>query len=215
MLKHKILIADDHAMIRDGIKSLLKRNKDYLLAGEAHNGVQAVEKYKALQPDLIILDISMPDLNGMDAAQKILKDDPGARIIILSMYDDEEYISQCMEFGVMGYVVKNESGTELDFAIKSVLQGRTYFSNQVQNVIFRKYSTNLARKREKETLTKLTAREKEIVKLIAEGLTSAEMAEKLFLSPRTIETHRANLMKKVNAKNSMDLVNRLEKMGLI
>jgi DNA-binding NarL/FixJ family response regulator len=214
MPKHKILIADDHAMIRDGIKTLLKQNRDYVVAGEAVNGNEAVEKYKILSPDLVILDISMPGLNGMEAAREILEDDPAARIIMLSMYDDEDYISQCIEYGVKGFVVKNESGGELDYAIKSVLDGRNYFSNRVQEVIVKKYTSAATRRRQKEPEVKLTSREMEIIKLISDGLTSQQMADKLFISPRTVETHRANLMKKVGVKNAIELVKKAEKMGL-
>jgi len=215
MPKHKILIADDHSMIRDGIKTLLRQNKDYVVAGEAVNGRDAVQKYMSLHPDLVILDISMPELNGMEAAKEILEADTNARIIILSMYDDEDYISRCIETGVKGFVVKNESGSELDYAIRSVLEGRNYFSNHVQHVIVNRYASAAARRKQKEPDLKLTAREIEIVKLISEGLTSQQMADKLFISPRTVETHRSNLMKKAGVKNSIELVKKVEKMGLI
>jgi len=215
MQKSTILIADDHSMIRDGVKSLLTKNKELLVTGEATNGTQAILQYKDLKPDLLILDISMPDMNGMDVTQQILKDDPAAKIIILSMYDDEDYISRCMECGVKGYVIKNETGGELAHAVKTVLKGQTYFSSHVQEVIFKKYSNNVIKKKQKEPEVKLTSREVEIVKLISEGLTSFQMADKLFISPRTVETHRANLMKKVGVKNAIELVKKTEKLGLI
>ncbi len=215
MSRAKILIADDHAMIRDGVKSLLSKNKEITVGGEASSGAEAIEKYRALKPDLLILDISMPDMNGMDTAEQILKEDPEAKIIILSMYDDEDYISRCIEHGVKGYVVKNETGSELDHAVKTVLKGQTYFSQQVQQVIFRKYSNIVTKKKQKEPEVKLTGRETEIVRLISLGLTSSEMAEKLFISPRTVETHRANLIKKAGVKNSMELVKKMEKLGIL
>lgn len=214
MKKIKIILADDHAMIRDGIKSLLSKNKDLMIAGEAANGREVVALYHSVAPDLVIMDISMPDMNGMDAAQLILQHDGEAKIIMLSMYDDEEYISRCMESGVKGYVVKNETGGELDHAIKTVLKGQSYFSQQVQKVIFNQYSISVGKKNSKEPEVRLTSREVEIVQLIAEGLTSHEMAEKLFISPRTVETHRANLMKKMGVKNSIELVKKAEKMGV-
>jgi Response regulator containing a CheY-like receiver domain and an HTH DNA-binding domain len=173
-----------------------------------------LQSTKHFKPDLLILDISMPDVNGMEAARQILTDDPEAKIIILSMYDDEDYISRCMEHGVKGYVVKNETGGELDYAVRTVLKGQNYFSSQVQQVIFKKYSSNVTKKKQKEPEVKLTSREIEIVKLISEGMTSHQMADKLFISPRTVETHRANLMKKVGVKNSIELVKKVEKMGL-
>jgi DNA-binding NarL/FixJ family response regulator len=215
MSKYKILIADDHAMVRDGVKNLVKQNKDYIVVGEASTGKEALDQYEALKPDLLILDISMPDMNGMDVSKEILGQDPSANILILSMYDDDDYISRCLEFGVKGYVVKNESSSELDYAIKSILQGKNYFSRQAQDVIFKKYSQNVSKKKQREDLIKLTNREIEIIKLIAEGLTSQEMADKLFISPRTVETHRANLMKKVGVKNAIELVKKAQQLDLI
>src|ERR1044071_4585025 len=150
MQKHKILIADDHAMVRDGVKNLVQQNKDLIVIGEARSGNETLELFDKLQPDLLIMDISMPDMNGMEVSRTILARNPGANIVILSMYDDEDYISRCLEYGVKGYVVKNESGSELDYAIKSVLQGKNYFSRQVQDVIFKKYSQNVVRKKPKE-----------------------------------------------------------------
>jgi len=215
MPKAKILIADDHAMIRDGVKALLSRNKELIVAGEAGSGREALALYKSLQPDLLIMDISMPDINGMEVSKQILEEDSKAKIIILSMYDDEDYISRCMEQGVKGYVVKNETGDELDNAVSAVLSGQNYFSHEVQGVIFKKYSSNVIRRKQKEFELKLTTREIEIVKLLAEGLTSQQMADRLVISPRTVETHRANLMKKTGAKNSIELVKKVEKIGLL
>jgi DNA-binding NarL/FixJ family response regulator len=215
MPKHKILIADDHAMVRDGVKNLIQQNKDLAVIGEARSGNEALELYERLQPDLLILDISMPDMNGMEVSRTILAKNPNANIVILSMYDDEDYISRCLEYGVKGYVVKNESGSELDYAIKSVLQGKNYFSRQAQDVIFKKYSQNVTRKKPAEENINLTKREIEIIKLIADGLTSQQMADRLFISPRTVETHRANLMKKVGVKNAIELVKKAQQLNLL
>lgn len=210
-----ILIADDHAMIRDGLKTLLGQFPSYSVVGEASCGKQALEMFESLKPDLLILDVSMPDLNGMEVLKEIILRDASAKVVIFSMYDGEDYISRCMELGVRGYVIKNESSEELEQAIRVVLAGNTYFSRQVQDVIFRKYSSNMGRKKQREELIKLTQREIEIVKLISEGLTSQQMADKLFISPRTVETHRANLMKKVGVRNAIELVKKLETLELI
>lgn len=215
MSKHKILIADDHAMVRDGVKNLIRQNKDLTVIGEAHSGNEALELFDKLQPDLLILDISMPDMNGMEVSRAILARNPNANIVVLSMYDDEDYISRCLEYGVKGYVVKNESGSELEYAIKTVLQGKNYFSRQAQDVIFKKYTQNVARKKNPEDNIKLTRRELEIIKLIAEGMTSQEMADKLFISHRTVETHRANLMKKIGVKNAIELVKKAQQLNLL
>jgi DNA-binding NarL/FixJ family response regulator len=213
MTKQKILIADDHAMIREGIKILLKKKKEYEVIGEAVNGLDAVEKFKNLNPDLVILDISMPELSGMEAAKEILNIDPAALIIILSMYDDEDYIRLCLEIGVKSYVVKSESSEELVDAVKNVLAGESYYSSRVQQVIVKNY-TSSAKKNKKEQLVKLTSRELEVVKLISEGLTSHEIAKKLFISSRTVETHRSNLLSKADAKNSMELLRKLSDLNI-
>jgi len=210
----KVLIADDHTILRDGIRSLVTRKKNMTVVGEATTGQEAIEKYAEFKPDLLILDISMPDKSGMEAAKEILMSSPEANIIILSMYDDEDYINRCLELGVKGYVVKNESGSELELAIQSVMEGKNYFSNQVQKVIFRKYSQDVSRSKQREE-ARLTKREIEIIKLIADGLTSQQIADKLFISPRTVETHRANLLKKMEVKNAIELVKKAEKLKLI
>jgi DNA-binding NarL/FixJ family response regulator len=215
MSKYQILIADDHAMVRDGLRNLIRQNKDYSVIGEAKSGNEALDLYDSLKPDLIILDISMPDINGMEVSKEILDKNPEAGIIVLSMYDDEEYVSRCLELGVKGYVVKSESGSELDYAIKSVLLGKNYFSRQAQDVIFKKYSQTVGKKKQREELIKLTKREIEIIKLIADGLTSQQMADKLFISPRTVETHRANLMKKVGVRNAIELVKKVQSLELL
>jgi DNA-binding NarL/FixJ family response regulator len=215
MPKHKILIADDHAMVRDGVKNLIQQNKELMVIGEARSGNETLELYDKLQPDLLIMDISMPDMNGMEVSRAILARNPNANIVILSMYDDEDYISRCLEYGVKGYVVKNESGSELEYAIKSVLQGKNYFSRQAQDVIFKKYSQNVSKKKQKEDTVNLTKREIEIIKLIADGLTSQQMADRLFISPRTVETHRANVMKKLAVKNAIELVKKAQQLSLL
>jgi DNA-binding NarL/FixJ family response regulator len=212
MLKPKILIADDHAMIRDGIKALLKDLTDAELVGEAITGSEAVDRYRLLQPDLVIMDISMPEVNGMEAARQILEEDPDAYILMLSMYEDEDYIIQCMDYGVKGFVVKSETGSELGVAIKTVLNGGKYLSKKVQEVIVGRYTNSHRKQKSAEIDVKLTSREIEIMKLIADG---HQMAEKLFISPRTVETHRANLMKKTNARNVVDLIKKIDQLGIL
>ncbi|GCC52347.1 DNA-binding response regulator [Chryseotalea sanaruensis] len=213
--KFSILLADDHAMIREGVKNLLKQAKDFQVVGEAASGAEAIAQYELLKPNLIILDISLPDMNGMETAKKIVEQDADANILMLSMYDDEDYISRCIESGVKGYVVKSESGQELEYAVRAVLQGKTYFSHKVQEVILNKYKQNATRKKLPEEVIKLTNREIEIIQLIDQGLTSQQMADKLFISPRTVETHRANLMKKFTVKNAIELVKRARQLQIV
>ena len=215
MPKHRILIADDHAMVRDGVRNLVQQNRDLEIVGEASTGNETLDQFEKLNPDLVILDISMPGINGMDVSKTILALHPKANIVILSMYEDHDYISRCIEYGVKGYVVKNESGAELSNAIRAVLDGKNYFSRQAQDIIFKKFSQNVSRKKAADNNTNLTKREIEIIKLIAEGLTSQQMADKLFISHRTVETHRANLMKKMNVKNAVELVRKAQQQQLL
>lgn len=213
--KFTILLADDHAMIREGVKNLLKQAKDFSVVGEAACGEDAITQYERLRPNLLILDISMPDMNGMDIAKRVLEKDAEANILMLSMYDDEDYVSRCIESGVKGYVVKSESSQELEYAVRSVLQGKTYFSHKVQEVILNKYKQNITKKKQPEDFIKLTNREIEIIQLIDQGLTSQQMADKLFISPRTVETHRANLMKKFAVKNAIELVKKARHLQIV
>jgi len=192
MSKYRIILVDDHALIRAGVKNLLKQSRDMVVIAEVETGMQAIDKYEELKPDLMVLDISLPDINGMEVSQKILELDPLANILMLSMYDDEDYVSRCIENGVKGYVVKSESSQELEYAVRTILQGKTYFGRKAQELILNKYKRAISRKKERNNNVKLTPREIEVIKLIDDGLTSNEMADRLFISPRTVETHRAN-----------------------
>lgn len=199
-----ILIADDHVMIRDGIKHLLADIGDVFFE-EASDGVEAIEIYQKCQPDLLIIDLSMPGMGGLEALEQIFTIDKDAKVIVHSMYDSEAHVTRCIETGVQGYVAKGESRGELSIAVKSVLQGGTYFSMTVKNSIIRSFKSTAAR----EPISAITPREKEIVKLISDGLTSSQIAQRLSISPRTVDTHRANLMKKLNARNTIELLRKL------
>jgi len=215
MVKIKVLIADDHSILRDGIQALLGRIKNLKVVGEASTGQEAVDKFFELNPDVLVMDISMPVKTGMDASFEILESNPDAKIIILSMYDDEEYIDRCLELGVKGYVVKSESGKELEQAIEAVLEGKNYYSHRVQEVIFRKHTLQINKKKRELPAVNLTRREVEIIQLISEGMTSPQMADKLFISPRTVETHRSNLLKKLNVKNAIELMKKAQQLQLL
>ena len=211
----RILIADDHALMRDGLKLVLTQDAALSVVDEATSGMEAIRKFREHKPDLVILDISMPDFNGMEATRQIMELDPHARIVILSMYEDEDYIKRCIESGVRGYVVKSETSRELLSAVQAVLNGQKYFSTKVQNTIFKEYTSRVTGRKTGNEEAKLTRREVEIGRLVADGLSSQQIADKLFISPRTVEAHRANLMKKVGVKNAIELVKKIEKMGLL
>lgn len=214
MKKWKILIADDHTMMRDGIRSLIQRNENWEVVGEASNGVDALKLFNRLAPDLTILDISMPEKNGMEVAKTILEHNPEALVLILSMFDDGEYVSKCIELGAKGYVVKSESGVELEEAVTAITAGKTFFSSKAQLSIFDKYKEDIRRRKELESMVKLTNREVEIINLLSQGNTSMQIATRLNISVRTVETHRSNLLKKLGVKNAVELVKKAEELKL-
>lgn len=213
----KIMIVDDHHLVRVGIKSYFVNEPDLAVIGEASDGEQAVRLAGTLNPDLVLLDISMPNLNGMEAASIIVKNYPEIKIIILSMYLDEKFIQKCMEEGVHGYIHKGAEQYELIYGIRSVMNGELYYSKEVREVLVKTYAKNLRKKKDnlKKDNIALTKREKEIIKYIIKGLTSTEIGEKLFISNRTVDTHRANLMQKLKVKNVIELVNKVNSESLI
>lgn len=213
----KVLLADDHKMVRDGIKSFLESEDWLSVVAEADNGDDAIKKFRTETPDIILMDISMPVKNGMEASEEIMQESDQVKIIMLSMYLDEKYINTCMEAGVHGYIHKGADKEDVIYGIKQVLEGQNFYSRDVREVMINNYTRTLKRKKEKLAGKdySLTKREKEIVKWIMEGYTSNEIAEKLFISNRTVDTHRANVMQKLKVKNSIELINKITKEGII
>lgn len=211
-----IIIADDHELIRNGIKSVIGNNPNLKLLGEASNGQQAWDLTQQYNPDILLIDISMPKMNGIDVAKKIMEVDLPTKIIFLTMYDGYEYINKCLELGVSGYLVKSDVGQELIQAIDAVSEGGKFFSEKVHKAVMENYTSMAANKKSNasDLNISLTNRELEVVKLVAKGLTSSVIAEKLFVSPRTVDTHRANLMKKLKVKNSAQLVSKIQELDL-
>ncbi|WP_010179914.1 response regulator transcription factor [Aquimarina agarilytica] len=226
---HKILLVDDHSLVRDGIKSLLENESDLEVIGEASNGEEAITRTNNLQPDLVICDIRMPKKTGIEAVSELAKQHPTIRFIMLSMHDSEEYILQSIQAGAHGYLLKDAGKDEVLKAIHSVLEGGKYFSGDVSSILVNNLvSGGLGAKSVSAPLHNdinsegggvanfnLTKREKQILEKAVAGLSNKEIAEELGISKRTTEVHRFNLMKKLNVKNILDLSNKARKYDLL
>ncbi|MFI5212096.1 MAG: response regulator, partial [Ignavibacteria bacterium] len=204
----KILIVDDHEVVRDGLKNILTSLENITIAGEAGNGEDAVKMYSSLKPDLVIMDISMPGMNGIEATKIIKEKDPDARILILTMHDNQEYLNQIIRSGAKGFILKNTDKDELLEAVKTVSGGDNFFSKDISKLIIDNY-IRTAKETEKNDGYKevpLTKREIEILKLIASGYSNQEIANILYISYNTVDTHRKNIMHKLSIKNTAGLV---------
>jgi DNA-binding NarL/FixJ family response regulator len=207
MKKIKILITDDHSIVREGIKALLSGIEDFLIVGEAENGKESIEQIRVLSPDIVIMDISMPVMSGIEAIKIIKNDFPQVGTLVLTIHHEEEYVEQIFKSGANGCVYKSAGKTEFELAIRTIIKGENYFCSGLSNVLMQGYFN----KKENQKLTSknenlLTKRELEIIKLIAEEYTNQEMAGKLFISVRTVETHRNNMMKKLNINSTLALI---------
>ena len=218
MTKTKVLIVDDHRVVIEGIKSALSVSPDLEVIGEALNGHQAIKKAKSLKPDIIIMDISMPDLNGIDATLQIKKMDPHIKIIIFSMYSNREYVIDLFKAGISSYVLKKDPMSDLVSAIKAVERGGTYFTT-ISSEILLNYVKELDNSNKNINNTNgfesLSLREREVFQLLSEGKSIKEIAETLGISRKTVETHKYNIMEKLHAKNITELTKLAIKKGII
>jgi DNA-binding NarL/FixJ family response regulator len=203
-----ILLADDHDVVRRGMKMLLEDEENVKVIGEASDGLDAIEKVKMLMPNVVILDLTMPKMTGIEAAKVISEEYPAVKILIFSMHHNKEYIVKSVENGANGYLLKDTGKDELLRAIKVVSEGRKYFPPEISEVIIDELlaKTSGTQEETRPIFEKITPKEKQILGMIVQGYNSREMADKLFLSIRTVDNHRANMMKKVKAKNTADLV---------
>ena len=215
----RVILADDHKLVRAGIRSLLEDFKGIIIVGEASNGREAIELTAKLNPDIVFLDLAMPELNGLETAARIRKEFTQVKCIILSMYTDEEYIIQALKSGASGYLLKDAAPVEMMQAVKLLMKGEIYISPSITS---EKINEFIKRQKDfplkEESISRrenLTARQKEVLKLIAEGNSTKEIAEKLFISVKTVETHRAQLMKKLGIYDIAGLVKYAIKTGLI
>jgi len=207
MSQTRILVADDHEVVRNGIRSLLEAQPGWTVVGEAATGREALEKAKQLKPDVVILDISMPELDGLEAARRITKAAPQTEVLILTMYDSEQLVQEVLEAGARGYVLKTDAGRELVTAVEALCQHKPYFTSKVSQLVLDGYLKGVqGLGKEKLVRYKLTSREREIIQLVAEGKSSKEIAAMLGISVKTVETHRSNLMRKLDVHSVSELV---------
>lgn len=208
----RILIADDHQMFIDGLRSLLEGSEDITVVGEASNGQQVVNLCDSQAVDIVIMDINMPEMDGVQATRELSKKHPGIKILGLSMYNDKEYISDILKAGALGYILKNTGKETLINAIQSIHKGGNYLGEEVSKTLL---SSFIKKPGAGQVVEKLSDREKEVLEYIATGLTTHEIADQLFISKNTVETHRKNLLYKLKARNTAELVNNAYKQRLI
>lgn len=215
MGKLRILLADDHTLVRQGLRKILEDQRDWQVIAQASNGRDAVKQVVALEPDVAILDIGMPLLNGIEATRQIIRRLPEVHILILSMHAEEAYITQALQAGAHGYLLKDSADTELIRAVTAVAAGKSFFSPSVSRVMLDDYVRHLSEKGIIDRYDALSEREREIFQLIAEGHSSKEVAELLGLSPATVETHRAHILQKLDVHNTAELVLYAVRRGVI
>ena len=206
MNKIRILIADDHGVVRKGLRLQLELNQQFEVIGEAADGREALRLAEENKPNVVIMDIGMPGLNGIEATAQIVKRNPRVAVIILSMHSDESYLVRALTAGAKGYLLKDTAEIDLDRAVQSVVQGKTFFSPAIAKVLLDDYLRQMQQRGLQDSYDLLTDREKEILQLLAEGKSNKDVANILNVSPYTVETHRTHMMQKLGLHNSADIV---------
>ncbi|MGA3087791.1 MAG: response regulator transcription factor [Terriglobales bacterium] len=207
-MKLRILLADDHEIVRRGLCALLQKHDGWEVCGEASDGRQAIEMAKQLKPDVVILDIGMPNLNGLDATRQLLQHDPHFKIIVLTITDADQVIREALDAGARGFVLKSDAARDLVSAVEALQSKRMFFTPRVNDLVLRGFLDrgHAISRNEPPSLPELTAREREVTQLLAEGKSSKEVASFLNLSTKTVETHRSNIMRKLSLHSIRDLV---------
>ena len=209
-MKIRILLADDHPMIRAGFKSMLDKSERFEIVGEAGNGKELIEIARELNPEIILVDISMPVMSGLDVLEELSNRVPGVRLIVLTMHEEREYILQALKSGAAGYLLKNIERFELERAIITVYEGGKYFSPVVTNILAEAVS-----KPEANEASEVTPREKEVLDLVARGNSTKQIADLLGISVRTVESHRINMLKKMKVNNTAELIKKAIELKII
>lgn len=211
----RILLADDHTIVRQGLARLLEEQPDLKVVGEATNGKKAIERALDLKPDIVIMDIAMPRMNGLEAAKRIRKQLPGTKILILSMYSHEHYIHELLETGVSGYLLKDSSGRDIIKAIRAAMKDETFLSPSISKKLVDTYLSPQKSSPKAERYKQLSNREREVFQLIAEGHSTRQIADMLCVSISTIKSHRANIMEKLDIDTPVKLVHFAIQLGLV
>lgn len=209
----RVVLVDDHVLIRAGLKALLHSLANIQVVGEASDGHEAVDVVEKLEPDVVIMDIAMANLNGLEAASRVTKQWPKVKVIILSMHANEEYVGQALDAGATGYLLKGAEPAELELALKAVVRGETYLSPSISKQLVQDYLSH--RKEKLGSTVELTARQREVLQLIAEGCSTKDIANKLGLSVKTVDTHRTELMRRLDIHDVAGLVRYAIRRGLV
>ncbi len=215
MQKIRVLVVDDHTIVRDGICALLALAGDIEVVGEAANGREALEIVKQLTPDVVLMDIVMPILGGLEATRRIRKELPSTKVLALTQYDDKEYVFPLIEAGACGCISKTAASSELASAIRYAYRGESFLSPSVAKLMIEDYQHEATLRGKHDSYERLTDRERDVLKLVAEGYTTQEIADILVISPKTVEGHRSSLMAKLDIRNRIDLVKYALRRGLI
>jgi len=213
----KVILVDDHQIVRDGIRLLIEKMTDIDVVAELGNAAELITMLKGIEPDLAIIDISMPDMSGIELTEYLSKHHPRLKVLILSMYTSEEFIFNSIKAGASGYLPKNTTRQELEAAIQEIMAGGEYFGESISNVILKSYVKKAQEEDEPEEkgLKLLSVREREVLELFSAGKTNKEIAEDLFISTRTVESHKSHIMHKLELKTTVDLVKFAIKSGIL
>ena len=211
----RLLLADDHAVVRSGLRLLLEAQPDLVIVGEAENGAEAIRRTAELEPDVVLMDIEMPGMNGIEAARRIKAQSPGTSVLALTMYEDDQYFFEMLRAGASGYVPKRAAPDELATAIRAVSRGEVFLHPSLAGRLVQDYLQRRDVEEQEPAADDLTPREQEVLTLIAQGLSNNEIADQLVISAKTVDRHRENIMRKLNLHNRVDLVKYALRKGLI